>query len=882
MPDPRHRSHHGPPAQLRHEPCPRVLRIHDARDPPRLHGTAGPLGALLLGHELAEPPVPGPGPPAGQQVRQLTAPGEVHGAEGVHHTQVRGGPRQRGGPAQRRRAQRHVRPTEGLACHERHQPRPAPDIGLHRCRTMAYRAVGLRRRAGQETGRVQHGEQRQAQVGAQPHVLRHLLGGRRRQRPGPDRRLCGHHPHRHPLHPGQGRHHARRPPGTELDDLAPVGEAGEEVADVVDGPRVHRHHRGGPGVQRGDGGSRATGHERQGHLTEPPQRGTGDHLPGHHPRLRLLRHREMGGPGRPCVDVRPTELLDVHHLAGGTAHHTGSGEEQRGGALHHDHEVGQRRGVGGASGRRPQHKGQLERAAPRPGSRPQEEGDAGQRVHAVLDAGPSRVQERHHRHRVRGGPLDEGRDPPGTAQPDRAVQDRGVLCPQRHRATVESGPRREDRVTLDHLGEGAVVGQRLGPLPGGGPTTHRGPAVGPPPARDGRVSRGPYGVAGGGATLVRGRRRSEPGQHLPAAHRCADGGGHLGEAAGQGRGEGQAHLHRLDHGQDLTLPDLVSRCPAAGHDDTRQGAAQHRLDLVPRGGEDAGWVGGRVTRGGGQDPRGSGAPRVSSWAGEGRVVARWWRRPRGGPARRRRAPGCHEPRQRHRLQPPGGDGRGRGTQVVVVQHVAQQGHQGGWADHLHPVQQGGERVEGLVARRRAGRDERERVGEVRPHGVTRPQSPLHAYACRSGQGQRQLEGTQETGGGYERDRVLGVETDLDSVPGGLHATRSRARPEEHGPHRCRPGSCRVRAPSSRRGPAPAGHGVTGGAHRLHEVRALGQEQLGGHEVDPGHLLGDRVLHLQAGVDLQEQRRRVPRPLRQQELAGGGAREPRRPEHATRC
>ena len=49
--------------------------------------------------------------------------------------------------------------------------------------------------------------------------------------------------------------------------------------------------------------------------------------------------------------------------------------------------------------------------------------------------------------------------------------------------------------------------------------------------------------------------------------------------------------------------------------------------------------------------------------------------------------------------------------------------------------------------------------------------------------------------------------------------------------------------------------------------ALGNAELLAHEVDPGDLLGDRVLDLQAGVDLEERDRAV---LADQELAGACA------------
>ena len=52
-----------------------------------------------------------------------------------------------------------------------------------------------------------------------------------------------------------------------------------------------------------------------------------------------------------------------------------------------------------------------------------------------------------------------------------------------------------------------------------------------------------------------------------------------------------------------------------------------------------------------------------------------------------------------------------------------------------------------------------------------------------------------------------------------------------------------------------------------ERLALGDAELLAHQVDAGDLLGDRVLDLQAGVDLEERDRAV---LADEELAGAGA------------
>ena len=67
-------------------------------------------------------------------------------------------------------------------------------------------------------------------------------------------------------------------------------------------------------------------------------------------------------PTAPAVGVRPAELLHVDVLAGHRPDDVRTGDEHPAGRAH-DHQVGQRRAVGGAAGRGAEHHGDLRHPA---------------------------------------------------------------------------------------------------------------------------------------------------------------------------------------------------------------------------------------------------------------------------------------------------------------------------------------------------------------------------------------------------------------------------------------------------------------------------------------------------------------------------------------
>src|SRR5487761_121894 len=91
------------------------------------------------------------------------------------------------------------------------------------------------------------------------------------------------------------------------------------------------------------------------------------------------------------MDLRSTERVEGHLLAGRNANHLGSGDEHVANAVNHEGEVGHRRRVHGTAGARAEDQAQLRDEPARLDVAPEDLGVAGERHDTFLDAGPARI-----------------------------------------------------------------------------------------------------------------------------------------------------------------------------------------------------------------------------------------------------------------------------------------------------------------------------------------------------------------------------------------------------------------------------------------------------------------------------------------------------------
>ena len=165
------------------------------------------------------------------------------------------------------------------------------------------------------------------------------------------------------------------------------------------------------------------------------------------------------------------EALHVDLLAGDAADHLGAGDEDPAGAAH-DHDVGQRRAVRGAAGRRAEHHRDLRHPAGGPDHRREDLADRVERDHALGEPGAAGVPQADHRHPLADREVDRVDDVPAALGAHRAAHPGGVGGERDHRRAVDlarARPARRSRPRpRDQAQRAAVEQRRAGAPPGRG------------------------------------------------------------------------------------------------------------------------------------------------------------------------------------------------------------------------------------------------------------------------------------------------------------------------------------------------------------------------------------------------------------------------------
>ena len=287
--------------------------------------------------------------------------------------------------------------------------------------------------------------------------------------------------------------------------------------------------------------------------------------------------------------------------------------------------------------------------------------------------------------------------------------------------------------------------------------------------------------------------------------------------------EGLFHFHGLEHEQQVALDDRVAR----GDEQLHDGRLHRRLDGVSGGGVDGmqaaptlgGWAHRADARAAGQQPGGQGHLDAASLHFDDDAVA--FLRARGV---------FHAAGPRFDIvvelgfDPAGEDGEGFavGRRERGIPHdLAVKRQHGRQAGHLELVEGSTRALEGLFT----GRTGHHELGDERVERSADHIAGLHTGVDAHAGATGRFEHVHRAGRGQEAAAgILAVDAKFKGVSG-----------------------C---------------DGVAVG-----QLATLGEAELFAYQVDAGDLFGDSVLHLQAGVDLEERHRSV---LADEKLAGAGA------------
>jgi len=252
-------------------------------------------------------------------------------------------------------------------------------------------AAVLLRHAGQEAGDVDQRDQRDVVDVAGADEPRGLVGGVDVQHAGHHRGLVGDDAHGEPAEVCEPADEVRRELPHVLQEHAVVHQARDDLVHVVGGARILRDDP----VQRlvVDHGAVERPRRRGLHVV---LRQVGQQRLDDADRLPFIGRRELHVAGDGRVRARAAEVLLADDLAGGGADHLGAGDEHVRRVLDHDHEVGQRRRVGGTAGAGPGDDRDLRHHARKQRVVVEDPAVARERVHAFLDARAAAVVEADH------------------------------------------------------------------------------------------------------------------------------------------------------------------------------------------------------------------------------------------------------------------------------------------------------------------------------------------------------------------------------------------------------------------------------------------------------------------------------------------------------
>jgi len=153
----------------------------------------------------------------------------------------------------------------------------------------------------------------------------------------------------------------------------------------------------------------------------------GEQLLDQEDRVLLAIGREVRHAGGRGVGQRPPQLLEGDRLVCHRLHDVGPGHEHIAGALDHDNEIGERRRVDRAAGRRSQDHADLRHDPGRQGIAQEDIGIPAERNDALLDACAARVVQADHRCAVLHREVHHLADLFGMGLAQRAADHREVL-----------------------------------------------------------------------------------------------------------------------------------------------------------------------------------------------------------------------------------------------------------------------------------------------------------------------------------------------------------------------------------------------------------------------------------------------------------------------
>ncbi|ENN89690.1 hypothetical protein RHSP_69692 [Rhizobium freirei PRF 81] len=348
--------------------------------------------------------------------------------------------------------------TIGLARDQRHHRHRGLGIGKQQLGAMLDHAAIFLRRAGQETGHVDQGQDRNVEGVAETNEPCGFARGVDVETAGQHHRLIGDDANRLPLHAHEAGDDVAREGCLQLEEFALIGKGVDQLLHVIRLVGAVGNERVEPIFQP----RRVVVESPDRRLLAIVQRQEVEEQPDMLQRLDIILEGAVGNRGFRGVGACAAELFGRDDLVRYRLHYVRAGDEHVGGIAHHEDEIRHGRRIDGTTRARPHDDGNLRYDAGGLDIALEHLSIAGKRIHAFLNARAAGIIEADDRRAVPHGHVHDLAYLLRMRLRQGATENGKILREDIGLAAVDRSPTGHNTVTRDLLFRHAEIGRPVG------------------------------------------------------------------------------------------------------------------------------------------------------------------------------------------------------------------------------------------------------------------------------------------------------------------------------------------------------------------------------------------------------------------------------------
>ena len=393
-------------------------------------------------------------------IAQLAAIQNLYRAARAHDGDFGGGPGIAEIAAQVLGGHHHIGPAIGLAGQHRDLGHGRLAIGEQQLGPVLDNPAIFLADAGQKARHIDKGQDRNFKGIAEPDKARGFAAGIDIQTACQHDGLVGHNAHRLAFDADESGDDIGGEILLNLEEIALVGNLRDQFFHVVGLVRIVGHQR----VQAGFQARRIIEERADRGLFAIVQRQEVDQAAGFGQRFDVILEGTVGDAGLLRMGRGTAQFLGADHLVRHGLDHIGAGDKHVRGVLHHEDEVGHRRGIDRPARAGPHDQADLRHDSGRQDVALEHLAIGGKRPHAFLDARAAGIVDADHGRAVLYGHVHDLADLRRVRFRDRAAQNGKVLAEDIDHAAIDGAPAGDNAITgvlrFLHVKIGAAVGDK--------------------------------------------------------------------------------------------------------------------------------------------------------------------------------------------------------------------------------------------------------------------------------------------------------------------------------------------------------------------------------------------------------------------------------------